>query len=53
VLSNFLAGVQLAVAQPIRIDDAVIVENESGISKTSRSVTSWSGCGICGGWSFR
>ncbi len=29
VLSNFLAGVQLAVAQPIRID-AVIVENESG-----------------------
>jgi small-conductance mechanosensitive channel len=30
VLSNFFAGVQLAVAQPIRIDDAVIVENESG-----------------------
>ncbi len=30
VLSNFLAGVQVAVAQPIRIDDAVIVENESG-----------------------
>jgi small-conductance mechanosensitive channel len=30
VLSNFLAGVQLAVAQPIRIDDAVIVENEWG-----------------------
>jgi small-conductance mechanosensitive channel len=30
VLSNFLAGVQIAVAQPIRIDDAVIVENEWG-----------------------
>lgn len=30
VLTNFLAGVQLAVAQPIRIDDAVIVENEWG-----------------------
>ena len=30
VLSNFFAGVQLAVAQPIRIDDAVTVENESG-----------------------
>ena len=30
VLTNFLAGIQLAVAQPIRIDDAVIVENESG-----------------------
>jgi small-conductance mechanosensitive channel len=30
VLANFLAGVQIAVAQPIRIDDAVIVENEWG-----------------------
>lgn len=30
VLTNFLAGVQIAVAQPIRINDAVIVENESG-----------------------
>jgi small-conductance mechanosensitive channel len=30
VLSNFFAGVQIAVAQPIRIDDSVIVENESG-----------------------
>jgi small-conductance mechanosensitive channel len=30
LLCNFFAGVQLAVAQPIRIDDAVIVENESG-----------------------
>jgi small-conductance mechanosensitive channel len=30
VLSNFLAGVQIAVAQPIRIDDAVVVENEFG-----------------------
>jgi small-conductance mechanosensitive channel len=30
VLTNFLAGVQLAVAQPIRLDDAVIVENEWG-----------------------
>ncbi len=30
VMSNFLAEVQLAIAQPIRIDDAVIVENEYG-----------------------
>lgn len=30
VLSNLFAGVQLAMTQPIRIDDAVIVENESG-----------------------
>jgi small-conductance mechanosensitive channel len=30
VLSNLFAGVQLAVTQPIRIDDVVIVENEWG-----------------------
>jgi small-conductance mechanosensitive channel len=30
VLSNLMAGVQLAVTQPIRIDDAVVVENEFG-----------------------
>lgn len=30
VMSNFLAGVQMAISQPIRIDDAVVVENEWG-----------------------
>src|SRR6185437_15104035 len=30
VLSNLLAGIQLAMTQPIRIDDAVLVENEFG-----------------------
>lgn len=30
VLSNLIAGVQIAVTQPIRLDDAVIVENEWG-----------------------
>jgi small-conductance mechanosensitive channel len=30
VLSNLFAGVQLAMTQPIRIDDAVLVENEWG-----------------------
>lgn len=30
MLSNLIAGVQLAVTQPIRLDDAVIVENEWG-----------------------
>jgi len=30
VLSNLIAGVQLAMTQPIRIEDAVIVEGESG-----------------------
>ncbi len=30
VLSNLIAGIQLAMTQPIRIDDAVVVENEWG-----------------------
>ena len=51
VLTNFLAGVQIAVAQPIRIDDAV--RTNRATSRKSLSATSSSGCGICGGWSFR
>lgn len=30
VLSNLIAGIQLAITQPIRLDDAVIVEGEFG-----------------------
>ena len=30
LMSNLIAGVQIAVAQPIRLDDVVIVENEWG-----------------------
>ena len=30
LLSNLIAGMQLAMTQPIRIDDAVVVENEWG-----------------------
>jgi small-conductance mechanosensitive channel len=30
VLSNLIAGVQIATTQPIRLDDQIIVENESG-----------------------
>jgi small-conductance mechanosensitive channel len=30
LLSNLIAGVQIAVTQPIRIDDAVVVEGETG-----------------------
>ena len=30
LLANLIAGIQLAVTQPIRLDDSVIVENESG-----------------------
>jgi small-conductance mechanosensitive channel len=45
VLSNLLADVQLAMTQPIRIDDAVIVEGEWGtieeITSTSVVVKCW------------
>jgi small-conductance mechanosensitive channel len=30
VLSNLIAGLQIAATQPVRIDDQVVVENESG-----------------------
>ncbi len=30
LLSNLIAGVQIAITQPIRIEDAVIIENEFG-----------------------
>ena len=30
VLSNLIAGLQIATTQPIRIDDQIIIENESG-----------------------
>jgi small-conductance mechanosensitive channel len=30
ILSNLMAGVQIALTQPIRLDDAVMVENEFG-----------------------
>ena len=30
VLTNLLAGIQIATTQPIRIDDQVVVENENG-----------------------
>lgn len=30
VLGNLLAGIQIAITQPIRLDDVVIVENEWG-----------------------
>jgi small-conductance mechanosensitive channel len=31
VLSNLIAGIQLAVTQPIRIDDVVVIEGEYGV----------------------
>jgi small-conductance mechanosensitive channel len=29
-LGNFIAGIQIAIAQPIRLDDVVIIEDEWG-----------------------
>ncbi|MBX3501361.1 MAG: mechanosensitive ion channel family protein [Alphaproteobacteria bacterium] len=37
VLSNLLAGIQIAITQPIRVEDAVIVENEWGWIETINS----------------
>ena len=37
VLTNLLAGIQLAMTQPIRIDDAVIIEGEFGNIEEIRS----------------
>src|SRR6266581_6919837 len=36
LLSNLIAGVQIAVTQPIRIEDAVIIENEWGVGRGHR-----------------
>ena len=50
-LSNLIAGIQIALTQPIRIEDVVIVEKASGAgSRRSAPPTSWSGSGTCGGW---
>ena len=50
VLSNFLAGIQLAVAQPIRIGDEVIVENEFGQRRGNHlQLCRVCACGTCGG----
>jgi small-conductance mechanosensitive channel len=47
MLSNLIAGVQLAVTQPIRLGDAVVVENESGrveeITSTYVLIRVWNG----------
>jgi small-conductance mechanosensitive channel len=47
MLSNLIAGVQLAVTQPIRLGDTVIVENESGrveeITSTYVLIRLWNG----------
>jgi small-conductance mechanosensitive channel len=37
VLSNLLAGIQIAIAQPIRVEDQVVVEGETGWIETIAS----------------
>jgi small-conductance mechanosensitive channel len=37
VLSNLLAGIQIAITQPIRVDDQVVVESETGAIETITS----------------
>src|ERR1700730_14718708 len=37
VLSNLLAGIQIAMAQPIRVEDQVVVEGETGSIETITS----------------
>jgi hypothetical protein len=36
VLANLIAGVQIALTQPIRLDDVVIVEGEWGVDRGHR-----------------
>ena len=49
VLGNLFAGIQLAVTQPIRLDDVVVAENEWGGSRRSPRPMSCCGYGICAG----
>lgn len=42
LLANFIAGIQIGLTQPIRLDDVVIVEGEWGASKKSQEpMWSW------------
>ena len=38
-LGNLIAGIQIAIAQPIRLDDVVIIENEWGFMRNRRTDT--------------
>ena len=44
-LASLIAGIQIALSQPIRIEDAVVVEGEGVGSRRLRPLTSWSGFG--------
>ena len=50
VLSNLLAGIQIAITQPIRMEDQIVVQGETGWIETITStyVPSF-GSGTCGG----
>ncbi len=50
---NLFAGIQIAITQPIRIDDVVIVEGEWGRIEEITLTYVGSASGICGVWSCR
>lgn len=50
VLGNLIAGLQIAVTQPIRPDDVVIVEGEWGRIEESPAATWWSRSGTSVVW---
>ena len=47
--ANFLAGLQIALTEPIRIDDVVVIQGEWGRIEEINSRTWWCGYGICAG----
>jgi small-conductance mechanosensitive channel len=51
VLSNLIAGIQIAITQPLRIEDAVVI-NGAGSRRSPRPMSS-SGSGTGSGWSSR
>jgi small-conductance mechanosensitive channel len=48
LLSNLIAGVQIAVAQPIRLGDGIFIEASSATWRRSRPPMWWCGSGIGG-----
>ncbi len=45
VFGNLIAGLQIAVTQPIRLDDVVIVEGDGGASRRSAAAMWWCASG--------
>jgi small-conductance mechanosensitive channel len=50
LLLNMIAGIQIALTQPIRIGDTVIVEGEYGVVEEINATYVVLACGTGGGW---